>query len=45
MELLEMIGWIVLGFISTYGVLEVVNRKPNAVTFSNGTMEKGVIKK
>jgi hypothetical protein len=27
MELLEVIGWIVLGFIPTYGVLEMVSRK------------------
>jgi hypothetical protein len=27
MELLEMFGWVVLGFLPTYGVLEMASRK------------------
>jgi hypothetical protein len=27
MELLEMVGWVALGFLPTLGALEVVNRK------------------
>jgi hypothetical protein len=43
---LEMIGWVVLGFIPTYGVLEVVSRKLSAVRRSRTVLwEKGVIKK
>jgi hypothetical protein len=27
MELLQIVGWIALGFIPTYGMLEIINRK------------------
>jgi hypothetical protein len=46
MELLKVVGWVALGFIPTYGVLEVVSRKLRAVRRSRTVLwEKGVIRK
>jgi hypothetical protein len=45
MELLEMIGWIAIGFVPTYGVLVVASRKLMAIRSSlmaqlGGELEK-----
>jgi hypothetical protein len=44
MELLEMFGWVVLGFVPTLGVLEMASRRLGATMRSRMVME-GVSKK
>ena len=44
MELLEMFGWVVLGFVPTLGVLEMASRRLGTTMLSRMVME-GVSKK